>query len=331
MTTRATALVESPLQLLGTLEAVHAGVVPAPVEVRWRSTVPGLRAAVAAVGELGAEALPPGIVLVAAGRPSARDLPSRDRDHAVGDVFSGRAQVGLAAARPGRLVLLDDGLATIEAVRLLGGGGPLVRLGRSARAPRRLLGARVSRRIRTLAARPGRVVLCTALDLAPADAVALDGLGIEVTRHAFGWVAGLPPAPAVPEPLVVVGSALVADGLVDPDAYVRWVAALADAADGGTCYIPHRRHDAGVLARLAALPGVRVAPPGPPVELRLRSLDPSQRVVCLPSTAHRFLRQVLRGSGARVELADVPAHWWTERADARLRDHLVAAAAGEDR
>ncbi|MBD5787081.1 hypothetical protein IF650_12910 [Cellulosimicrobium terreum] len=321
MTLGSTALVESPLQLLGTVEAVHAGIVPSPVEVRWRAAVPGLRAAVQALTAL---PLPPGLDLVPAGRASTRDLPRRARTYAVGDVFSGRAQAGLAVARPGRLVLLDDGLATHEAARLLGtSGAPLVRVGQRVPAPRRALGTRTARRIRALAT-DGRVTLFTALP------VALPG--IDVVEHGFDWVASLPPAPVVPEALVVVGSGLVADGLVDPDAYVAWVAGLASGASGagGTCYVPHRRHDPAVLARLAALPGVRVAPAGPPIELRLRSLTADQAVVCLPSTAYPLLRRVLARSGTRVELADVPSRWWTARAGARLREHLVTTA-GHDR
>jgi len=328
VTGRATALVESPLQLLGALEAVHAGVVTTPVEVRWRGTVPGLAQAVAAVR---AEPLPTGFDLVRAGRASARDLPRARRTYVAGDVFSGLAQAGLALARPGRLVLLDDGLATVEAVRRLAAhDGPLVRPGAPAGRARRALGALAVRRVRATA-RPGRgVVLCTALDPAPADRAARAAAGIDVVTHRFDWVAGLPPAPPVPEPVVVVGSGLVADGLVRPDAYVAWVAgeAAAAAASGGTCYVPHRRHDPAVLARIAALPGVRVPPAGPPVELRLRSLGPGQKVVCLLSTAYRSLRLVLARSGADVELAGVAPHWWTDRADARLREHLETAAAG---
>ncbi|MCB7136462.1 hypothetical protein [Cellulosimicrobium marinum] len=330
MTRGSTALVESPLQLLGVLEAVHAGLVPAPVEIRWRAAVPGLREAVDAVR---ADPLPPGTRLVGTGRASSGDLPRAGRTLVVGDAFSGRAQAVLALAGPRRVVLVDDGLATVEAVRRLGtAGSTLVRVGHRVGAARRALGARAVHQVRA-AARAGGAVLCTALDLDPADRAALADAGVDVVTHRFDRLATLPPAPRVPEPVVVVGSALVADGLLDPDAYVAWVASAAAPAAraGGTCYVPHRRHDPGVLARVAALRGVRVAPAGPPVELRLRSLGPGQTVVCLPSTAYRSLRLVLAGTGARVEISRVAPHWWTRRADAALRHHLESAATGGGR
>lgn len=318
------ALVESPLQLLCAVEAHAAGhVTPSATRGRIvaRSDVPTLAIAVGALRDLG---LPDGLD-VTVGPPGRAfgDGPV----HLVGDPFSGVFQTALArAGAPGRIVVVDDGLATLDMARRLVDGEPMVRLSTPAGPLRYTLGAVTTRRLRRLA-RAGRLTVCTMLPLDDDLADALGALGVEVVAHAFEWLASRPDAGApatIDEPTVVVGSGLVADRLVHADQYAAWLAGLA--ADGPVRYIPHRRHDPLVTALFERLPGVRVDSPGAPVEIRLRGLGADQRVVSLPSTSAVTLTRLLVPRGVGVLPQDVPDSWWTERATPALREHLGVAA-----
>src|SRR5690606_10107697 len=136
----------------------------------------------------------------------------------------------------------------------------------------------------------GRVTVFTAMPLGSALAEALRAQGFDLRHNAFPWLARQAGDTVAPEPLVVIGSALAADGLVDQDAYVRWVTGLA--TDGPLRYFPHRRQTPEILARIAETPGVVVDRPGAPVELRLRGLHAGQRVVTLPSTSAVLLTTI---------------------------------------
>jgi hypothetical protein len=307
--------VESPLQLLCAVEAHAAGYGGAPTRVHVRDDVPGLGAALDAVRGFG---LPDGLETDLAGRRAA--LAVSEPVWLVGDAFSGLFQA-TALLRRGleRVVLADDGLATLELARRLAAEEPLVRMRAHAGAPRRRLGAVAARRLRQLAAQ-GRVTLFTALPLEPAVRAKLTAQGFVVAHNDFAWLASVPVGDAPPEPTVVIGSALAADGLVDPDAYLAWVAGLA--ADGPLRYLPHRRQAPELLARLAEIPGVTVDSAQAPVELRLRGMAAPQRVVSLPSTAAVLLTTILAPRGVAVTPQAVADDWWTSRATPGLRAHL---------
>ncbi|PRZ06553.1 hypothetical protein BCE75_1066 [Isoptericola sp. CG 20/1183] len=319
------ALVESPLQLLCAVEAYAAGHVtpPAATQARIvaRSDVPTLATAVGAVRDLG---LPDGLDVTVG--PVSRTLGG-DPVHLVGDPFSGVFQTALArGTAPGRIVVVDDGLATLDMARRLVEAEPMVRLSTPTGPLRYTLGAVTTRRLRRLA-RAGRLTVCTMLPLDDGLTAGLTALGVEVVEHSFGWLASRSDAgapPAIEEPTVVVGSGLVADRLVHADQYAAWLAGLA--ADGPVRYIPHRRHDALVTALFERLPGVRVDVPGAPVEIRLRRLGTDQRVVSLPSTSAVTLTRLLTPRGVAVLPQDVPDSWWTPRATPALREHLSVAA-----
>ena len=95
----------------------------------------------------------------------------------MGDAFSGQWQAAFVRRSvEGRVVLLDDGLATVSLARALVAGTPAVRPSRRSsrvppapRAPRS--GALVTRKLRRLA-RDGRVAMFTAM---PLDVGARDG------------------------------------------------------------------------------------------------------------------------------------------------------------
>jgi len=312
------ALVESPLQLLCTVEAHAAGHAGAVTHVHVRNDVPALGDALSGVRHLD---LPDGLDFDLTGPRAA--LAAREPVWVVGDAFSGLFQATAPLRRPRHVVLVDDGLATLELVRLLVRGAPLVRIGRPASAPRRLLGALAGRRLRALAA-AGRVTLFTALPLPPELRDGLRAQGFDVRHNRFGWLAAQPADEVIPEPTVVVGTGMVADGLIDAQRYVGWIRSLA--AEGELRYLPHRRQTSELLATLAAIDGVTVDAPGAPVEIRLRGLRRGQRVVSLPSTSTILLTTIISPLGVPVTALDVPADWWTPRATAEHRAHLTSVS-----
>ncbi|WP_051681851.1 hypothetical protein [Cellulomonas sp. HZM] len=319
------AVVESPLQLLGALEAHAAGLAGERTLVRVRSGVPALDDAARMIDAGG---LPAGVRMHLGATSEDVAVPPRGT-WLVGDAFSGQWQQAFVRRRVhGHVVLLDDGLATVALARALVAGEPAVRASRTSGGAvgqaRRVLGALVTRRLRRLA-RDGRLTLFTAMPLDVPLMTHLHGIGVDVVTHRFAWLATQQPPIAPAEPVVVVGSALVADGWVKADPYVEWVASLAREND--VAYLPHRRSDPAVEARLAALPGVRVDTAGLPVEMRLRGLRPPQRVVCLPSTAYVLLDALHASTGVRIQARPVPDDWWTGSAAPSIREHLSSVLA----
>lgn len=313
-------LVESPLQLLCAVEAHAAGITGRQIRLLARQDVPALARSVEALGRLGA----PAGLSVAVGPP--RLTTGSARHVLVGDAFSGVFQA--AAVRgpsPEHLVVVDDGLATLDLADRLIAGEPLVRLVAPTRPLRHALGSLASRRVRRWAGE-GRVTLFTMLPLGSDRHAALERLGVHVVEHSFEWLASRDVPhddERIDEPTVVVGSGLVADRLVHADQYAAWLRGLA--ADGPVRYIPHRRHDPLVTAVFEDLPGVQVDSPGAPVEVRLRGLRHGQRVVSLPSTSAVTLTRLLAHRDVPVVAQDVPPSWWTPRAAPALREHLGLA------
>ncbi|GAB3174564.1 hypothetical protein GCM10027059_47010 [Myceligenerans halotolerans] len=310
------ALVESPLQLLCAVEAHAAGLLGPRTQVLVRDDVPGLAAALESLRVAG---LPDGLLTrttspwaLAAGWTPIR---------ATGDACSWLFQaLLLVPGRVPRLTLIDDGLATLDLVSRLGDPSqPLLRPGKPASPLRRAFGHASAGALRRLARR-GRLDLFTALHLPDHDLARLHDLGVHVVPNSLEWLRSSPQPEVIGETTVLVGAALVADGLIDPDAYVAWVA--EQAASGSLRYVPHRRHRREVVERIATLAGVTVAEPGAPVEVRLRGLKAGQRVVCLPTTAALLLPPLLEPRGVRIEVHDVAEHWWTPRTSPALREHL---------
>jgi len=326
----ALALAESPLQLLMTVEAVDAGHVRGPVAVHARRGVPGLEDAVRAFGTL---PLPPTVDLDVRGRVRSTRAGLGASTLVLGDAFSGRAQALLAArdrwggGAPGaacRVVVVDDGLATAHLARVLASPErrPLVRLGTPATARRDALGL-AARDGLLRRAELGRLRLVTAFEPPHDVRDALERSGVRIARARLHWAARVAPAVGgrISEPVVVVGSALVVDGLLRREPYLAWVRALA--RDGRVRYLPHRREDAGALAHVAAIPGVVVDRAGLPIELRLAGLRPPQRVAALPTSAIALLPATL-APGVRLDATVPEAGWWTPGVDDDLREHLVS-------
>ncbi|MET8004742.1 hypothetical protein [Nonomuraea glycinis] len=310
MVKQASAWVESPLQMLCAVEAHHAGVLGPATTVVPRAK---LRALKATRRELGHLTLPEGLELA---EPRER-MPHRLR--AVGDAFSGKVQLRWLTSVPGRIVVVDDGLATIRLLELLAAGPyrPLLRARARPGALRAALGLAAAARLRL-----GRVTVFTALPVSGELALAVERAGVELVRHDFDWLRAQPLAePGPAERTVVLGTSLVRNGLVRRDRYLRWLMDLAEQEP--LAYYPHRREDPVDLALIRERAGITVHEPGVPAELTLRGLDPGQRVVSLPSTAISSLRVLLGPRGVTVEPVDVPDEWWTSRAAPALRSHLT--------
>jgi hypothetical protein len=319
--------VESPLQLLGAVEAFAAGLLGQRAQILAYRGLPGLAATADAVTRLG---LPAGLGFDPAGPPWSilRGAARREPVWAVGDPHSLPVQArAVALTGAERVLLLDDGLGTAGVIGRLAdpAAPPLIREHVAQPRWRHALGGAASRRLRDLA-RAGRLGALTAFPVEPGVAAAFRAAGGRLGHHRFDWLRGRPAAAPPPEETVVLGSALAVDGLIDPVRYHAWVAGIAGAATGGTAYLPHRRERPAELA--GALPdGVRLVRTELPVELTLRALREPQRVIGLPGTALATLPLVLAGGGARVEAAAIPGDWWTGRATPEFRALTARAAA----
>ena len=307
------AWVESPLQALSVIEAHAAGRLGRRTVLTAR---PGVRLLEPTLSHLSRLDLPEGLS-VGPGADGARaGRPADGRTWVVGDGFSGAVQKELALDGSGELVVVDDGRATLHLLDLLVLGAPLVRARADASQARRLLGRVAASRLRR-AAREHRLTVVTAYDVEPELRRGLEAMGARLRRHRFEWLRGqaLPDAPE--QATVVLGSAMVRDGLVHAQPYLDWV--RARGRDAPVAYFPHRREAGDTLDRLRDAPGVHVYRPTVPAELSLRGLGPAHEVVCLPSTTATTIRAVLSGRGTRMVVDPVHEHWWTHRATTSVR------------
>ncbi|MFC7107819.1 hypothetical protein ACFQQB_49975 [Nonomuraea rubra] len=269
MVEQASAWVESPLQMLCAVEAHHAGLLGPETAVVPRA---GLRPLKATRRELRSLGLPDGLVLA---EPRER-MPRRVQ--AVGDAFSGKVQLRWLTSRPGRIVIVDDGLATLRLLELLAAGPfrPLLRARANRTRLRAALGVAAALRLRL-----SQVSVFTALNVDDKLAEAVREAGVDLVRHDFAWLRAQPPSAESPaERTVVLGTSLVRNGLVHRDHYLRWLTDLA--AREPLAYYPHRREDPVDVALIRERPGITVHDAGVPAELTLRGLDPGQRVLSLP-------------------------------------------------
>ncbi len=133
----ATAWVESPLQLLGVIEAHASGFLGPVTRVVPRDGVPGLATTIARLRELD---VPPGVRFEDPRKGSS--VPRASRTWVIGDPLSGRVQRQLVAGTAGPIVLVDDGRATLHTLERLAQGEPLTRAKATASVPRRVLAPR---------------------------------------------------------------------------------------------------------------------------------------------------------------------------------------------
>ncbi|MGW9346127.1 hypothetical protein [Nocardiopsis flavescens] len=311
------AWVESPLQFLSAVEAYTAHRLSTQGCILLRQDAPGLPEVHAALRRL-FPAAPPAALARRPTRPRSTDFT-----WVVGDAFSGRVQRMLLRAPRCRLVVVDDGLAVWHLLRLLTAPAPrpLLRAG-ARRTPARLALGKAAVRVLRRAAQEGRLTVFTVLPLPPGLAGATADAGIRVIRHGFPLLRALPAQDPPAERRILLGTALVNDGLVRLPEYLGWLDRRL--AQGPVAYRPHRREDPRVLERLAADPRARLVRTGLPAELELRRLGAGYAVRGLPSTALVSLGLLARGASVGADA--VPAHWWTDAAPAGLREDLAATA-----
>ncbi|MGA5794845.1 hypothetical protein ACPC27_09510 [Streptomyces cellulosae] len=329
---RTLAFVESPVQLLNVLEWAHAHapgaglalVVLSPVDpmtrgqlrrmaelareeghdVRWEEARGGASAPLRTIGGLA-------VPLRRAGRV------------VLGDPFSRYVQLLLTITRAPEVVVVDDGTATMEFAGQLARGERLVRWHRKGgrTGPRDLALAPVSAAARRrLTPGEGRTVeVFTSMPMADVPP------GVTVRAHTFAWTRDRFGPPRVTRGADLVGTSLVETGVVDADAYVRAVGALA-ATHGARRYFAHRRETTEKLHRLAVETGLEIVRPELPLELVARRGPVGRTVVSFPSTVVHTLPLALAGTDVRIAVCDIDPAWLTAHASPRARGFLADVA-----
>ena len=318
------AFVESPLQFLSALETHEPD---EDMLIRVRAKAKGMTSFLDAFDPAW---LPENVRLEREGAKQGilRSL-SPDRI-LIGDACSGQVHKALALAylerRMPEVVILDDGLATYSTIEILTNKrGPLVRPRQKLKASRTVMAAHVADRLRGLAA-SGRLRWHTALPVPKATRKSFLKTGAEITRHRFEHLQTLPTGGSHPRDNPVIGSALVADGLIHADSYRAWLDGLI--ADGPITYYPHRRETDEFLAELGRNDRVRIKHVGLPIELRLVNLPADSVIRSLPSTAAVSLATL--NPDVTITVTEIPEEWWTGASPDSLRTSLNAQTVKAD-
>lgn len=325
------AWVESPLQLVS---AIEARLPDEQLEIHARIDPEGMDSF---LERFRAEWLPAGVTIVAVAEVDPRILTARTGRLLIGDLCSGRLQramlgAGLQLRR--QMVILDDGFATLHAVRELVSRRPrpLVRPRQTTSRSRRAAAFAVAVLLRAVL-HERRLSWTTALPVPDELIISFTAAGGTVRRHTFEYVRSLQDAGSrVPE-RIIIGSAMVADDLITAEAYFSWltetVESLQPSAEAPVAYFAHRRETPELLARVAELPYVTVRHAHLPVEIRLTAAPAGAQVRSLPTSAVANLPATMQDPD--ISVTAVPPSWWTGSAPDRLRQQLNAAAAAPGR
>ncbi|MFG2128055.1 hypothetical protein ACGFNV_09665 [Streptomyces sp. NPDC048751] len=330
------AFVESPVQLLNTLEWAHAHAPTLRTEegpgagftlVVLSPTDPMTRGQLRRMAELAREEGHEVRWEEARGGPAApfqtigglTSLLRRARRVVMGDPFSRYVQLLLTITRARELVVVDDGTATMEFVGQLSRGERLVRWHRKGGrpGPRDLLFAPVSssarRRLTPGGDRGVEVFSSMPIEETPR--------GVTVTANDFSWTRARFGPPRITKGADMVGTSLVETGVVDGDRYLEAVKALA-GAHGAARYFAHRRESAEKLHRLAAETGLEIVRPDLPLELIARRGPIGRTILSFPSTVVHTLPLALAGTDVKVAVCDIDPAWLTENASPRAQGFL---------
>ncbi len=311
MSPRSVALVESVFQLWMLHEAVDAGLVEVPDMTVLRGSATSPATSLPVVDERLAATFH-----VASGPSDAlrRVLPAHEV--IVGDAFSKLAGAGLRA-RTGYVTFLDDGASSLELARCFQTlRVPLSRAHEGVWA--KWFGSVTRMRVGRLV-QAGRTRWVTGFDasLVPSS---LEN-GPEVVRHRWGWArrvsVGHEHANGIKA--IVLGSAMCADGLLDPLWYRTW---LSESLARGGLFVPHRRERPSEVALAGSIAAVRQT--DWPVEFVVAGAR-AVSVRCLPSTP--ALTVPLLAPAAALESTAIPASAWRSSAPVALRQ-LVETIAG---
>ena len=290
----AVAWVESPLQLLCAAEYAAELVEThgRELDVAFRLTGPQMTATAAALIDRGARFR---TIAPYYGIPWAA-LASR-RHWVIGDGFSGQFRLALSTVGARQITFVDDGRMTVDLVDAVRGDIAFARPGHDESATKTFLGGSTRTRLQRLANR-GRLTFYTAF----ADTIASGGPGavLRIRPNRFDWLRAHARPVALPHPRVVLGSAAVADGTIDPTRYLDWLARIV--ANGSLSYLPHRRESRELLGLVGSINGVHLVETDLPVELALAGTADPLHIISLGSTADTTLARILAGTGTAVHV-----------------------------
>jgi hypothetical protein len=257
----ARAWVESPLQLLCTVEYAAASGIP--VRILPLKGAAQLAETARYLETLG---LPPHVLIEGPRRSPRASGLRHGRDHwIVGDAYSRFTRLALAAGSFGAgrlrwLTIVDDGAITMSLVDVIAGEAPLERPDRVESAVVKAIARRARARLLKLVAQQGLEIF------------SFYPLGLPALRpHAFEWLRSrvaqgdVSPATLPEGSRVILGSAAVVDGRQDSSSYLDWVGAQELPAS----YFPHRRETREMTTRVSQIAGITVVQPGIPIELVL--------------------------------------------------------------
>jgi hypothetical protein len=326
---RVIAFVESPVQLLNTLEWARASATGDELTVIVLSpTDPMSRGQLRRMAELAREE---GFSVrwqearAGTGAPlrTVRQLAPllrRAERIVIGDPFSRYVQLLLTLVSGKALTVVDDGTATMEFIGQIARGERLVRWHRrgGGRGPRELVLAPVTaaarRRLTPSATRTVEVFTSMPVTEVPE--------GITVTPNTFEWTRATFGPPTIHEGAAdMVGTSLVETGVVDADQYIEAVTGLA-RAHNATRYFAHRREAVDKLHRLHTVTGLEIVRPDLPLEVIARRGPIGETVLSFPSTVVHTLPLALAGTGVRVAVCDIAPEWLKETASPRAQGFL---------
>ncbi|QDP96941.1 hypothetical protein FOE78_14360 [Microlunatus elymi] len=233
----------------------------------------------------------------------------------IGDPFSGVLQLVINFVGRRRLVVVDDGSATIEFTKIINDGGTLTRWHRSpqATALNRQLAARARRRLAGSSSAQTEVF----------TAMPVHSSQLLVRRNDLGWTRQRFGPPRLLPGADLVGSSLVESSVLDEDHYLQAVRRLAAAHDVRR-YLAHRRESVEKLAKINDL-GLTVIRPDLPLELFARLRPISERVISFPSTVVHTLPVALRDTSVEVLVCDIDRQWLSSgRSAARTESFLTS-------
>lgn len=259
--------VESPLQFVSAAEFAAERGVRLRVLFRLGPQMPETAAELLARGALFASCVP------YVGIPWGE--LARASEWIVGDGLSGQFRMAAAVLRPRAVTLLDDGAMSLRLAGALAGQCAFERPEQRPAGLRGLLGELTRDHLLRLAGSSRleffSAFLTDATDASAPEFVAAEALGVRLRANRFAWTRRTARPPRLPARRVLLGTARVADGLLDAAEHRAEVSRFAAA--GPVVYLPHRREPAAALAELRAIPGVTVIEPGLPVELFLAGVE----------------------------------------------------------
>lgn len=244
----------------------------------------------------------------------------RARQLAVGDLFGQAALAAIAWGDARRVVILEDGLATLTVMNHRLSAGSLTRP-RLDRAPvvARLTSQRAAQRLQRLIDADSLhwVTSCASADLARQIGSGVNG---RVHEHRFDVLRTMP-RPTIESAAtvrrLVVGSSYATNGLIDPDFYTAWLRDACRKAPAHTLFVPHPREDP-TGAETAVASGARVYDTPASVEQIALQLPHMNEIACLPSSPVLTLRAL--GYGDALHVAQIPSDRWVSGTPQRFID-----------